>query len=71
MVVVWGRSMRRCRRVVSTVAGKRGKVLVADLSAVKAGDLKDGIHPNDRGYAKMASGWIAASEQAAAKGRLK
>jgi lysophospholipase L1-like esterase len=58
-------------QIVKTVAGKGGKVLLADLSAVKASDLKDGVHPNDVGYAKMATGWFKAIEEAAAKGWIK
>jgi lysophospholipase L1-like esterase len=54
--------------IVKAVAGKGGKVVLADLSAVKAGDLADGVHPNDRGYAKMATGWFKAIEEAASKG---
>ncbi|KAF2432141.1 SGNH hydrolase [Tothia fuscella] len=50
---------------------KGAKVLVADLSAVKLGDLKDLIHPDDAGYSKMAAGWFRAIEDVAAKGWLK
>jgi lysophospholipase L1-like esterase len=58
-------------KVVKSVADKGGKVLLADLSAVTAGDLADGVHPNDKGYAKMAAGWYKAIEEAAAKGWIK
>jgi lysophospholipase L1-like esterase len=57
--------------VVKALADKGAKVAIADLSAVKKGDLKDGVHPNDAGYAKMAAGWFTAIEQAASKGWIK
>jgi lysophospholipase L1-like esterase len=57
--------------VVGAVAGKGGKVLLANLGAVKTSDLADGVHPNDKGYAKMATGWFKAIEEAAAKGWIK
>jgi lysophospholipase L1-like esterase len=56
--------------IVKAVAGKGGKVVLADLSAVKSSDLKDGVHPNDQGYAKMATGWFKAIEEAASKGMI-
>lgn len=59
------------KKVVKAVADKGGKVVLADLSAVKASDLADGVHPNDRGYAKMATGWFKAIEEVAAKGWIK
>ena len=37
------------RQPHGTPARLQALLLLADLSAVKAGDLKDGFHPNDRG----------------------
>ena len=36
-------------------AGKH--VRVVDMSHITTADLKDGLHPNDTGYAKMAAAW--------------
>lgn len=47
-------------------AGK--KVVLASMNNVTTGDLKDGLHPNDTGYAKMADTWRGALAQAAGKG---
>jgi lysophospholipase L1-like esterase len=47
------------------------KVAVVSMAEVQAADLKDGVHPNDAGYAKMADAWYKAIEQVAAKGWIK
>ncbi|KAF2668552.1 hypothetical protein BT63DRAFT_425858 [Microthyrium microscopicum] len=58
-------------KIAKSMAEKGAKVAMADLSAVKLGDLQDGIHPNDGGYRKMSAGWFKAIEEVAAKGWLK
>ncbi|KAF2666862.1 SGNH hydrolase, partial [Microthyrium microscopicum] len=51
---------------------KAGKhVAVASLAAVAKNELADGVHPNDAGYAKMATAWFGAIEAAAEKGWIK
>lgn len=48
-------------------AGKH--VLLVDMhSALLTSDLSDGLHPNDRGYAKMANVWLGGLQKAAGKG---
>ncbi|KAL8735840.1 MAG: hypothetical protein Q9181_002669 [Wetmoreana brouardii] len=47
------------------------KVMVVDMRSVTVGDLKDGLHPNDAGYQKMANLWFKAIQQAADKGWIK
>ncbi|WP_225878400.1 NPP1 family protein [Spongiactinospora rosea] len=46
-------------------------VLLADMSAVKPGDLSDDLHPNDSGYGKMADAFYTAIVRAAAGGWIK
>ena len=58
-------------KAVSTLAGKGSKVALVDHSKVKVNDLKDGVHPNDAGYTKMADAWFSAIENVAAKGWIK
>jgi lysophospholipase L1-like esterase len=58
-------------RVAKAMTDKGAKVGIANLSAVTLGDLKDGIHPNDGGYSKMAAGWFRAIEDAASKSWIK
>jgi len=47
------------------------KIAVVNMAAVQASDLKDGIHPNDVGYGKMADAWFKGFESVAAKGWIK
>ena len=46
-------------------------VLVPIGSTVATNELKDGLHPNDIGYQKMAVAWIEAVNQAQDKGWFK
>ncbi|MES2439004.1 MAG: RICIN domain-containing protein [Verrucomicrobiota bacterium] len=47
-------------------AGKR--VLMINMNSLNTGDLKDGLHPNDGGYQKMAGAWQAGIQQVIANG---
>ncbi len=49
-------------------AGKR--VSLVSMSALTTADLKDGLHPNDAGYQKMADAWDAGIKQVIAAGKL-
>ena len=55
-------------KVVSARAEKGKKVAVVSMAAVQTNDLKDGVHPNDAGYTKMADAWFRGIEEAAGKG---
>jgi lysophospholipase L1-like esterase len=45
------------------------KVLSVNMSSfVSLDDLVDGLHPNDGGYAKMATGWMEGLEEASGMG---
>jgi len=57
--------------VVKARAEKGKKVAVVSMSALQKGDLSDGVHPNDAGYAKMADAWFKGFEDVAAKGWIK
>jgi lysophospholipase L1-like esterase len=57
--------------LVKARVDKGKKIAVVSLSAVKSSDLKDGVHPNDAGYAKMADAWFKGIEDAAAKNWIK
>jgi lysophospholipase L1-like esterase len=54
--------------IAKELASQNKKVAVADMSAVNQNELKDGVHPNDVGYSKMATAWFKAIENAAQKG---
>ncbi|KAK6988109.1 lipolytic enzyme [Favolaschia claudopus] len=43
-------------------------ILLAGMASITAGDLADGVHPNDGGYVKMANAWFPVIQQAAANG---
>ncbi|BDI33543.1 lipase [Capsulimonas corticalis] len=47
-------------------AGKH--VYLVSMSSLNTGDLKDGTHPNDGGYQKMADNWDGAVQQVIGKG---
>jgi lysophospholipase L1-like esterase len=47
-------------RVPRIVAGKGAHVHLVDQSTVKGIDIRDGLHPNDFGYAKMSWNWFQA-----------
>ncbi|KAI4198895.1 MAG: hypothetical protein LQ350_004960 [Teloschistes chrysophthalmus] len=47
------------------------KVMVVDMRSITSADLKDGLHPTDAGYQKMADLWVKGIEQADAKGWIK
>jgi lysophospholipase L1-like esterase len=55
------------RKIVKVLTDSGAKAAVADLSAVKLSDLPDGVHPNDEGYSKMATGWLTAIKKAVSK----
>ncbi|KAL9586439.1 MAG: hypothetical protein Q9212_000903 [Teloschistes hypoglaucus] len=44
------------------------KVMVVDMRLITSADLKDGLHPNDAGYQKMADVWFKGIQQADSKG---
>ncbi|MGI8683842.1 MAG: SGNH/GDSL hydrolase family protein [Acidimicrobiales bacterium] len=50
------------RRLVAERAEAGYPVAPVDMSAVDLSDLPDGVHPGDRGYAKMAEAWFEALE---------
>lgn len=47
------------------------KIMVSDFRSITAADLKDGIHPTDAGYQKMADIWFKGIQEAAQKGWIK
>lgn len=47
-------------RVPGIVAGKGPRVHLVDQSGVRGIDIRDGLHPNDFGYAKMSWNWYRA-----------
>jgi lysophospholipase L1-like esterase len=47
-------------KVPAIVAGKGARVHLVDQSTVKGIDIRDGLHPNDFGYAKMSWNWYRA-----------
>jgi lysophospholipase L1-like esterase len=47
-------------------AGK--KVYLINMNSLNTGDLKDGLHPNDAGYQKMANAWAGGIQQVIANG---
>ncbi|KAJ7081781.1 lipolytic enzyme, partial [Mycena belliarum] len=55
-------------QMVSTRASAGQHILLANMSAVLASDLVDGIHPTDAGYVKMANAWFPLVQQAAKNG---
>jgi lysophospholipase L1-like esterase len=57
--------------IVEARASRGKKVAFVDMSAVSKSDLADGVHPNDRGYTKMADAWFRSIEGVAAKGWIK
>ncbi|KAL5327173.1 hypothetical protein ACEPPN_004865 [Leptodophora sp. 'Broadleaf-Isolate-01'] len=58
--------------VISLAASREGKgmkIAVVDMPKfVTTADLKDNLHPNDVGHAKMADAWFEGIQKAAAKG---
>ncbi|KAL8781313.1 MAG: hypothetical protein Q9213_006062 [Squamulea squamosa] len=58
--------------IVQTRANAGHKVMVADMRGVTSADLsKDGFHPTDAGYQKMADGWFRGIQAASSKGWIK
>ncbi|MEW1551896.1 GDSL-type esterase/lipase family protein, partial [Streptomyces tsukubensis] len=53
--------------IVQNHTSKSRKVLLADFSSITSSDLKDGLHPNNSGYQKMANAFYAATAQAATR----
>ncbi|KAI4262170.1 MAG: hypothetical protein L6R42_002647 [Xanthoria sp. 1 TBL-2021] len=47
------------------------KIMVSDFRSITAADLKDGIHPTDAGYQKMADIWFKGIQEAAQKDWIK
>jgi lysophospholipase L1-like esterase len=47
--------------LVKARADEGKKVAVVSMAAIKSTDLKDGVHPNDAGYVKMADAWLKVS----------
>ncbi|MEU5189961.1 FG-GAP-like repeat-containing protein [Streptomyces klenkii] len=58
-------------RLVSERRNKGLKVGYVDMSAVTPGDLKDRLHPNDSGYAKMANAFYEGLARAAGSGWIR
>lgn len=55
--------------LVATRASQGAHILTVDMSAfVTVGQLDDGLHPNDAGYANMATAWFGALQKAASNG---
>ncbi|KAJ3499558.1 hypothetical protein NLG97_g229 [Lecanicillium saksenae] len=55
--------------VVASRLSQGARILTVDMGAfVTVGQLADGLHPNDAGYAKMASAWFGGLEKAASNG---
>lgn len=54
---------------VAIRADKGSKVMVVDMSSIGTtdADLKDGLHPNEKGYSKMAVKWFDALQEASNK----
>ncbi|KAH8684260.1 SGNH hydrolase-type esterase domain-containing protein [Tricladium varicosporioides] len=51
--------------IVAQRANAKGRVMVVDMSKyVTTSDLTDGLHLNDHGYARMATAWYDAIQQA-------
>jgi lysophospholipase L1-like esterase len=56
--------------VAKAARDQGGKVAAVNMSLTTK-DLSDGVHPNDAGYAKMATAWFNAIEDASAKSWVK
>ncbi|MFC7219520.1 FG-GAP-like repeat-containing protein [Streptomyces polyrhachis] len=56
------------RTLVSAYQAQGAHVELADTSAVTTADLSDGLHPNNAGYAKIATAFYDALTRAAGKG---
>lgn len=61
---------RRASALVETMRAAGRKVAWVDMGQVTTADLRDGLHPNDTGYAKMADAWTVALGRASAAGWL-
>ena len=64
---------RQYAALVEDLAAKGRKVVLADMRSAQAPttrDLADGRHPNDAGYAKMASVWFQGIQLVISKGLL-
>ncbi|KAL8689816.1 MAG: hypothetical protein Q9224_004554, partial [Gallowayella concinna] len=57
--------------VVSQRAKAGHKVMVVDMRGITSADLKDGLHPNEAGYQKMADVWFKGIQAASNKGWIK
>ncbi len=55
--------------VPGVVASRGARARLVDLSTLAAADLKDTLHPNDTGYARMAVRWYTALEPVLGDGR--
>jgi lysophospholipase L1-like esterase len=49
--------------IPSLLAGKGPRVHLVDQSSVRSLDIRDGLHPNDFGYLKVAWNWFTAMEK--------
>lgn len=58
-------------RIVSQRANKGHKVMVVDMRGITTADLKDGLHPTDAGYQKMADVWFRGIQAVSDKGWIK
>lgn len=56
--------------IAKAATEKGGKVLAVDPKLTTK-DLSDGVHPNDAGYAKMATAWFNGIEDASSKNWIK
>ncbi|KXS97478.1 hypothetical protein AC578_9070 [Pseudocercospora eumusae] len=61
---------RGIREVVAARADAGSKVMTIDMSriGIDGADLADGLHPNPRGYRKMANLWFELMQDASSKG---
>ncbi|GAA1507232.1 hypothetical protein GCM10009827_021690 [Dactylosporangium maewongense] len=55
--------------VPGIVSARGARARLVDLSTLAASDLNDTLHPNDSGYAKMATRWYTALEPVLGDGR--
>ncbi|MGX2998745.1 SGNH/GDSL hydrolase family protein [Streptomyces sp. JNUCC 64] len=61
---------RELPRIVGERRDRGAKVVLVDFDALDDGDLKDGLHPNDSGYRKMARAFQAGVARAARAGLI-
>jgi hypothetical protein len=59
------------KALVKRLQERQARIVLADLhSVIKAEELVDGTHPNDKGYEKIAEAWVKAIAEAGRKGLL-